>query len=60
MTVTPIRRRCQSNLRLSKIQLGVTLTQGRCRKPSEQGEQAAIENLDDIRDLAEGTTKMVS
>ena len=43
-----------------RIQLGVTLTGGRgAGNLPEQGEQAAIENLDDIRDVLEGTTKMV-
>ena len=43
-----------------RIQLGVTLTQGRgAGNLPEQGEQAAIENLDDIREVLEGTTKMV-
>ncbi len=43
-----------------KIQLGVTLTEGRGagNKPA-QGEQAAIENLDDVRKALEGTTKML-
>jgi cell division protein FtsZ len=50
----------QSNPVPIKIQLGVTLTQGRgAGNLPEQGEQAAIENLDDVRDLLEGTTKMV-
>ena len=43
-----------------RIQLGVTLTEGRgAGNLPEQGEQAAIENLDDIRNVLEGTTKMV-
>jgi len=43
-----------------RIQLGVTLTGGRgAGNLPEQGEQAAIENLDDIREMLEGTTKMV-
>jgi len=43
-----------------RIQLGVTLTEGRgAGNLPEQGEQAAIENLDDIRNILEGTTKMV-
>jgi len=43
-----------------RIQLGVTLTEGRgAGNMPEQGEQAAIENLDDIRNILEGTTKMV-
>lgn len=43
-----------------RIQLGVTLTEGRgAGNMPEQGEQAAIENLDDIRRVLEGTTKMV-
>jgi len=43
-----------------RIQLGVTLTGGRgAGNLPEQGEQAAIENLDDIRSVLEGTTKMV-
>ena len=43
-----------------RIQLGVTLTEGRgAGNLPEQGEQAAIENLDDIRSVLEGTTKMV-
>jgi cell division protein FtsZ len=43
-----------------RIQLGVTLTGGRgAGNLPEQGEQAAIENLDDIRGMLEGTTKMV-
>jgi cell division protein FtsZ len=43
-----------------RIQLGVTLTGGRgAGNLPDQGEQAAIENLDDIRGVLEGTTKMV-
>jgi cell division protein FtsZ len=43
-----------------RIQLGVTLTQGRgAGNLPEQGEQAAIENLDDIRAVLEPSTKMV-
>jgi cell division protein FtsZ len=43
-----------------KIQLGVTLTQGRgAGNLPSQGEQAAIENLDSVRKILEGTTKMV-
>ncbi|HCY43005.1 MAG TPA: cell division protein FtsZ [Prolixibacteraceae bacterium] len=43
-----------------RIQLGVTLTEGRgAGNLPEQGEQAAIENLDDIREVLEATTKMV-
>jgi len=43
-----------------RIQLGVTLTEGRgAGNLPEQGEQAAIENLDDIRNILEGSTKMV-
>ena len=43
-----------------KIQLGVTLTEGRgAGNLPLQGEQAAIENLDDIRKVIEGNTKMV-
>jgi cell division protein FtsZ len=43
-----------------RIQLGVTLTEGRgAGNLPEQGEQAAIENLSDVRDVLEGTTKMV-
>jgi len=43
-----------------RIQLGVTLTEGRgAGNLPGQGEQAAIENLDDIRQVLEGTTKMV-
>lgn len=43
-----------------RIQLGVTLTEGRgAGNLPAQGEQAAIENLDDIRNILEGTTKMV-
>jgi len=43
-----------------RIQLGVTLTEGRgAGNLPLQGEQAAIENLDDIRNYLEGTTKMV-
>ena len=43
-----------------RIQLGVTLTEGRgAGNLPGQGEQAAIENLDDIRNMLEGTTKMV-
>ncbi|MDP2335024.1 MAG: cell division protein FtsZ [Bacteroidota bacterium] len=43
-----------------RIQLGVTLTEGRgAGNLPEQGEQAAIENLDDIRGMLEGSTKMV-
>ncbi len=43
-----------------KVQLGVTLTEGRgAGNQPEQGEQAAIENLDDLRTVLEGSTKMV-
>lgn len=43
-----------------RIQLGVTLTEGRgAGNLPGQGERAAIENLDDIRHVLEGTTKMV-
>ena len=43
-----------------RIQLGVTLTGGRgAGNMPGQGEQAAIENLDDIRSVLEPTTKMV-
>lgn len=43
-----------------KIQLGVTLTEGRgAGNLPLQGEQAAIENLEDIRSVLEGTTKML-
>ncbi len=43
-----------------RIQLGVTLTEGRgAGNLPEQGEHAAIENIDDIRSILEGTTKMV-
>ena len=43
-----------------KIQLGVTLTEGRgAGNLPQQGEQAAIENLDDIRRVLEGSTKML-
>jgi len=43
-----------------RIQLGVRLTGGRgAGNLPTQGEQAAIENLDDIREVLEGTTKMV-
>jgi cell division protein FtsZ len=50
----------QNNPVPTRIQLGVTLTEGRgAGNMPEQGEQAAIENLDDIRAVLEGTTKMV-
>ena len=50
----------QNNPVPARIQLGVTLTEGRgAGNLPEQGEQAAIENLDDIRSILEGTTKMV-
>ncbi|WP_423126464.1 cell division protein FtsZ [Gaoshiqia sp. Z1-71] len=43
-----------------KIQLGVTLTEGRgAGNQPEHGEQAAIENLEDLRKVLEGTTKML-
>lgn len=43
-----------------KIQLGVTLTEGRgAGNQPEQGEQAAIENLEDVKKVLEGTTKML-
>lgn len=43
-----------------KIQLGVTLTEGRgAGNQPDHGEQAAIENLDDVRAVLEGTTKML-
>ncbi len=43
-----------------KIQLGVTLTEGRgAGNRPEMGEQAANENFDDIKHALEGTTKML-
>lgn len=43
-----------------KIQLGVTLTEGRgAGNRPEMGEQAAKENFDDIKQALEGTTKML-
>ena len=43
-----------------KVQLGVTLTGGRgAGNQPEQGEQAAIENIEDLRKILEGTTKML-
>lgn len=43
-----------------KIQLGVTLTEGRgAGNLPEHGEQAAIENMQDVRSVLEGTTKML-
>ena len=43
-----------------KVQLGVTLTEGRgAGNQPVQGEQAAIENLDDLRLVLEGSTKMM-
>ena len=43
-----------------KVQLGVTLTEGRgAGNQPEQGEQAAIENMDDLRLVLEGSTKML-
>jgi cell division protein FtsZ len=43
-----------------QIQLGVRLTEGRgAGNLPEQGKQAAIENLNDIRRVLEGTTKMI-
>ena len=43
-----------------KIQLGVTLTEGRgAGNQPDHGEQAAIENLDDVRAVLERTTKML-
>jgi cell division protein FtsZ len=50
----------QNNPVSVRIQLGVSLTGGRgAGNMPQQGEQAAIENLDDIRGMLEGTTKMV-
>ncbi|MGE5393203.1 MAG: cell division protein FtsZ [Candidatus Saccharibacteria bacterium] len=50
----------QNNPVPTRIQLGVTLTEGRgAGNLPIQGEQAAIENLDDVRNVLEGTTKMV-
>jgi cell division protein FtsZ len=44
----------------TKIQLGVTLTEGRgAGNQPDHGEQAAIENLEDVRVILEGTTKML-
>jgi cell division protein FtsZ len=44
----------------SKIQLGVTLTEGRgAGNCPEMGEQAAKENYDDLKKALEGTTKML-
>jgi cell division protein FtsZ len=43
-----------------KIQLGVTLTEGRgAGNRPEMGEEAARENYDDIRQVLEGSTKML-
>lgn len=43
-----------------KIQLGVTLTEGRgAGNLPERGEEAAIENYDDIRRVLEDNTKML-
>jgi len=43
-----------------KIQLGVTLTEGRgAGNQPEHGRQAAIENLEDIRSVLDGNTKML-
>ena len=43
-----------------KIQLGVTLTEGRgAGNQPEHGRQAAIENLDDVRKVLDGNTKML-
>jgi cell division protein FtsZ len=43
-----------------KVQLGVTLTEGRgAGNHPAQGEQAAIENLDDLKLVIEGSTKML-
>lgn len=43
-----------------KVQLGVTLTEGRgAGNQPTQGAQAAIENLEDLRTVLEGTTKML-
>lgn len=43
-----------------KIQLGVTLTEGRgAGNRPEMGEEAAKENYDDIRQVLEGSTKML-
>lgn len=50
----------QNNPVPTRIQLGVTLTEGRgAGNLPAQGEQAAIENLNDVRNVLEGTTKMV-
>lgn len=43
-----------------KIQLGVTLTEGRgAGKRSDVGEQAAIESINEITDILQGQTRMV-
>lgn len=43
-----------------KIQLGVTLTEGRgAGNAPKKGEQAAIENLDEVRKILEAGTRMV-
>lgn len=43
-----------------RIQLGVTLTEGRgAGNAPKKGEQAAIENLDEVRQILEAGTKMV-
>ncbi len=43
-----------------KIQLGVTLTEGRgAGNMPEMGEQAARENYEDIKDVLKDTTKML-
>jgi len=43
-----------------KIQLGVTLTEGRgAGNAPKKGEQAAIENLDEVRKILESNTRMV-
>ncbi len=50
----------QNNPAPIRIQLGVTLTEGRgAGNMPTQGEQAAIENLGDVRSVLEGTTKMI-
>jgi cell division protein FtsZ len=50
----------QNNPVPTRIQLGVTLTEGRgAGNLPTQGEQAAIENMNDVRNVLEGTTKMV-
>ena len=54
------KRQIENSVVPVKIQLGVTLTEGRgAGNMPEMGEQAARENYEDIKDVLKDTTKML-